>query len=73
MKHLLFSCGEETAAVPAGEGDPDAWLRSVQDVRLDGDRLQDVSAAACLRARVGAPMVTDGPFAETTEQIVGTT
>ncbi len=36
-----------------------------------GDELQPVSAATTVRVRNGKPIVSDGPFAETREQLGG--
>ena len=36
-----------------------------------GDRLQPVSTATTVRVRDGKTMITDGPFAETREQLSG--
>ena len=36
-----------------------------------GDELQPVSTATTVRVRNGKPMITDGPFAETREQLGG--
>ena len=38
---------------------------------LDASPLQSVTTAATVRVRDGRPLVTDGPFAETTEQLGG--
>jgi len=38
---------------------------------LAGDELQPASTARSVRVRDGKPMVTDGPFAETREQVGG--
>ena len=38
---------------------------------LDAAPLQPVSTAVCLRVREGKRLVTDGPFAETREQLGG--
>ena len=38
---------------------------------LGGDQLQATSTASTVRVRKGKPMVTDGPFAETREQLGG--
>ena len=38
---------------------------------LVGDELQPTSTARTVRAREGKPMITDGPFAETREQLGG--
>ncbi len=50
-----------------------AWLADVDDrgVRLHGGELQPVSSATTVRLRDGQLLVTDGPFAETKEQIAG--
>jgi hypothetical protein len=36
-----------------------------------GDRLKPVSSASTVRVRNGKPVITDGPFAETREQLGG--
>ncbi len=71
MKYMLFIASDPDAPLPEKIGDIDEWLRSVEGVRLDGERLQSSSTATCVRARDGRPVVTDGPFAETKEQICG--
>jgi hypothetical protein len=38
---------------------------------LSADQLQPTSAATCVRIRGGEQVVTDGPFAETKEQLGG--
>src|SRR5688572_31382276 len=38
---------------------------------VDAAPLQSVTTAATVRVRDGRPLVTDGPFAETTEQLGG--
>ncbi len=38
---------------------------------LVGDELQPVTTARTVRVREGKPMITDGPFAETREQLGG--
>jgi hypothetical protein len=38
---------------------------------LDGQELDDPGTAKTVRVRDGAPLVTDGPYAETKEQIGG--
>jgi hypothetical protein len=71
VKYMLFISADPAAPVPAEIGDIEEWLSSVKDVRLDGERLQGASTATSVRARDGRPVVTDGPFAETKEQICG--
>ena len=50
-----------------------AWLADVdgRGVRLHGGELRPVSSATTVRQRGGHLLVTDGPFAETKEQIAG--
>jgi hypothetical protein len=38
---------------------------------LEGDELQPTTTASTVRVRDGKPLVTDGPFAETREQVGG--
>jgi hypothetical protein len=71
VKYMLFIATDPDAPLPEKIGDIDEWLRSVEGVRLDGDRLQYPATATSVRARDGKPVVTDGPFAETKEQICG--
>ena len=71
MKYMLLITSDPDAPLPEKIGDIDEWLRSVEGIRLDGERLQYPSTATCVRARDGKPVVTDGPFAETKEQICG--
>ena len=51
----------------------DAWVQEMlaRGVLLDGARLRPVSDATTVRAHGGTPVVTDGPFAETKEQVAG--
>jgi len=73
MKYLMLICVDESAEITAADGSPDAWLAEMEarGVRLLGNRLQPVSTATCVRSRDGRPVVTDGPFAETREQMGG--
>jgi len=41
------------------------------DKFLGGHRLHPVSTATCIRSKDGKQLVTDGPFAETREQLGG--
>ncbi|HKN51136.1 MAG TPA: YciI family protein [Amycolatopsis sp.] len=75
MKYLLLICGESYEA-PEGSDDDSvektiAWAEDLdkRGIRLVGNRLAD--AATTLRARDGEVLVSDGPFTETKEQILG--
>ena len=50
-----------------------SWVAEMdgRGVRLQGDRLRPVSEAATVQVRGGEVLVSDGPFAETKEQIAG--
>ena len=85
MKYLLFHCLDETAGlspdddsdVPGSAADRAvaAWDTEMEarGVMLDGGRLRPVSHARTVRVRGGEVLVSDGPFAETKEQIAGFT
>ena len=80
MKYMLAIYGDEsqTQNIPedqleqfmAGWFKFDAELRGAVNV-LAGDGLEPTSAATTVRFRDGAPVTSDGPFAETKEQLGG--
>lgn len=74
MKYLMFVCTDtepdtDTCNVP----DIDDWVAENDAVgrRLQGMVLAPVSAATTVRVRDGQVLLSDGPFAETKEVIVG--
>jgi hypothetical protein len=74
MKYMMFVCtdtepGDDQAGIP----DIDEWVadNDARGRRLDGEVLGPTSAATTVRVRNGELLVTDGPFAETKEIIVG--
>jgi hypothetical protein len=73
MRYLLMICGDETMEVSPEEASADAWVEEMdgRGVRLQGDRLALTTDAATVRVRAGEVLVSDGPFAETKEQIGG--
>ena len=42
-----------------------------KDIYLVGDQLQPIASAATVKVRAGKAIITDGPFAETREQLGG--
>jgi hypothetical protein len=63
-------CGAESAAITTDPA-PSRWL-AVTPQRLEGDRLRPVRDATTLWPKDGGgTFVSDGPFAETKEQICG--
>ena len=76
MQYMLLIYSSENRSA---DGDEDVIRRYgefTQEVRDGGklvtaDRLQGTSAATTVRIRDGETLVTDGPFAETKEQLGG--
>jgi hypothetical protein len=79
MRYLMIHCVDEKRLDPDEVTPPDlaeslaAWVErmTARGVLLDGSRLQPVSDATTLRVRGGEVLLTDGPFAETREQVAG--
>lgn len=74
MKYMMLVCGDEAIDNPPGiEQDTRRWLAEMEarGVRVTGDALRPVSDAATVRVRDGEVLLSDGPFAETKEQILG--
>jgi hypothetical protein len=61
---------EERGAQLEEYGKFSAWLRE-KDWYRAGDQLADTSRATTVRIRDGQTLTTDGPFAETKEQLGG--
>jgi hypothetical protein len=78
MRYLMLVCvdmalqltPEEQAAMAKATDD---WVAEMdaRGVRLQGTPLVSVAEAATIRVRDGDVLVSDGPFAETKEQIGG--
>ncbi|HTZ22885.1 MAG TPA: YciI family protein [Streptosporangiaceae bacterium] len=78
MKYLLIHCLDESAEPDLDEPvaeDPEigAWAADVnkRGMNLYGGHLRPVADAVTVRVRDGEVLVSDGPFAETKEQIAG--
>jgi hypothetical protein len=78
MRFLLVHYVDEAVEFSTeGLADQDAalasWIEetSQSGVKIEGHRLQPVSDATTVRVRDGQVLVSDGPFAETKEQIAG--
>ena len=76
MRYLVIHWIDEAALDPesgATESEVEAWTAEMdrRGVRLQGEPLRRVSQAATVRIRGGDLLVSDGPFAETKEQIAG--
>ena len=80
MRYLLLCCFDEKQWEAMPESRRDAIMREYGALMADLDRsgrhlasarLQPTSAATTLRVRNGKAVVTDGPYAETKEQLGG--
>ena len=76
MQYMLMICGTEGAeAAPEDRGGYtiEEWLEETarRGVRLQGDRLRPPSDATTVRVRNSEVLISDGPFAETKEQMFG--
>lgn len=80
MHFLLFCCFDEAkwAALPASERDRimDEYGNLIRELRqsgrlLGGAKLDACPSAVAVRRRKGEPVIVDGPFAETKEQVGG--
>ena len=78
MTYLLLICAAENVQLTPEESTAmecatDAWVGEMdgRGVRREGRPLAPVREAAVVRIRDGEMLVSDGPFAETKEQIAG--
>jgi hypothetical protein len=80
MKFLMIHWIDDAALPPVGSDEDiafdqeiDAWDAEMKGrgVLAGGGRLQPVSTATTICMRDGEVLATDGPFAETKEQIAG--
>ncbi len=78
MKYMLLIYADESTAPADDSPEMQDLMReyfefsaSVRDVSVGGDALLPVAAATTVRVRDGETLVTDGPFAETKEQLGG--
>ncbi|MFF0372367.1 YciI family protein [Micromonospora sp. NPDC005087] len=74
MKYMMFVCTDaEPDTDPTDVPDIHAWVaeNDARGRRLQGDELAPSTAATTVRVRGGELLISDGPFAETTEVIVG--
>jgi hypothetical protein len=74
MKYMMFVC-TDTQPDPDTRDEPDidVWVteNDAAGRRLQGMVLAETSTATTVRVREGQLLVSDGPFAETKEVIVG--
>jgi len=75
MRYLMLVCGVEPDREPSEEEMAPAMVWTAEmiarGVRRSGNRLGSAKSATTVRVRDGEVLLTDGPFAETYEQILG--
>jgi hypothetical protein len=80
MRYAMLICGDEKAMLSADPADASAMLgeygkfgeeMAERGVLQGGERLRPTTDATSVRVRDGEVLTTDGPFAETKEQIGG--
>lgn len=73
MKYLCLVYGEESLMAAMDDRECIACVEGLQNSGhfIAGEALQPTASATTLRIRNGAVAITDGPFAETKEQLAG--
>jgi hypothetical protein len=73
MRYLMLVCVDESVEPPGEEALPTAWVQEMdgRGVRQFGSRLRPVGDATTVKVRADEVLVSDGPFAETKEQVAG--
>jgi len=77
MRYLLLHIFDEDVLAawddPEADREMDEWVSEIEKSGADlySGALQPTSEATTVRVRAGKLLVTDGPFAETKEQIAG--
>jgi hypothetical protein len=80
MRYLMMICSDEKQIAAASETEGSALLAeygkfmekmSKRGVLQGGERLQPTNTAATVQVRNGRVITSDGPFAETKEQLGG--
>jgi hypothetical protein len=75
MRYLLLIAGEEstTSPDPSVTEEYGEWVKKAADrgILQGGERLRPTGDATTVRVRGGETLTTDGPFAETKEQLGG--
>lgn len=72
MQYMMFVATDAAPDdAPEAPGEIQAWLDHAASRRLMGDRLRPTREGKTVRVRKGELIVTDGPFVESKEVIVG--
>jgi hypothetical protein len=80
MRYIALIFGDETAYMQRSPAELDAEMQgyavfnqaaAASGTLRGGEMLQPTTTATTVRVRNGQPLITDGPFAETKEQLAG--
>jgi hypothetical protein len=74
MKYMMFVCSDtEPDTDTSGKPDIELWVahNDANGRRLDGSVLAPVSVSTTVRVRNGQLLISDGPFTESKEVILG--
>ena len=74
MQFMMFVCSDsEPDDKPEAKGEVGAWVDDLEKrkKRITGDRLRPKKEAKTVRVRKGKLLVTDGPYTEAKEVILG--
>jgi hypothetical protein len=72
MKYMMFVASDsEPDPTPEAPGEIEDWFSGVKDKWVIGERLRPIADATTVRVRAGELLVTDGPFTESKEWIMG--
>ena len=74
MQFMMFVCSDaEPDDKPEAKGEVQAWVDDLEkrNKRITGDRLRPKKEAKTVRVRKGKLLVTDGPYTEAKEVILG--
>jgi hypothetical protein len=74
MKYLMLVCADASAEpYDPAQDNVESWVTEMDSkgVRLLGDRLATMKSVKTVKRRNGSVIVTDGPFVESKEVIVG--
>ena len=76
MRYLILIYESESQAEPPSEEELGRWFEYTERLKssgayLAGEALQPTSTATTVRRKGGKVLTTDGPFAETKEQLGG--
>jgi hypothetical protein len=75
MKYLMLVCYDPADKIEPDSQEPDVneWVKEMdgRGVRLTGHRTRNATDATTVRVRNREVLLTDGPYAETREQMAG--